>query len=77
VDEDLIVLHRSWPGTTIDGEPGIVSGILMVSRAAGGEFLLNLSVGPAEGGPEDSDYVEFPLSREDARAVAAALSDGG
>jgi hypothetical protein len=28
----LLELHRSWPGTTIDGEPGIVSGTLELSR---------------------------------------------
>jgi hypothetical protein len=63
VDDDLLVIETSWPGTTIDGDPGIVSGMLSVSRAAGGEFLLNLS----------STYLEFPLSPDDARAVRDAL----
>jgi hypothetical protein len=53
VDDDLLVIETSWPGTTIDGDPRIVSGLLSVSRAAGGEFLLNLSVGPPDGAPED------------------------
>jgi hypothetical protein len=47
VNDDLLVIETSWPGTTIDGDPGIVSGMLSVSRAAGGEFLFNLPVGPA------------------------------
>jgi hypothetical protein len=28
----------------------------------GGEFLLNLSVGPPGGAPENFTYLEFPLS---------------
>ena len=73
VDDDLLVIETSWPGTTIDGDPGIVSGMLSVSRAAGGEFLLNLSVGPSGGAPEAFTYLEFPLSLEDARALRDAL----
>ena len=74
VDDDLLVIETSWPGTTIDGDPGIVSGMLSVSRAAGGEFLLNLSVGPSGGGPETFTYLEFPLSPDDARALRDALN---
>jgi hypothetical protein len=48
VDDDLLVIENSWPGTTIDGDPRIVPGMLSVSPAAGGEFLLDLSVGPPE-----------------------------
>jgi hypothetical protein len=73
VDDDLLVIENSWPGTTIDGDPGIVSGMLSVSRAAGGEFLLNLSVGPAGGAPEDFTYLEFSLSPDDAAALRDAL----
>ena len=49
VDDDVLVIETSWPATTIDGDPGIVSGMLSVSRTVGGEFLLNLSVGPPGG----------------------------
>jgi hypothetical protein len=73
MDDELLLIEASWPGTTIVGEPGIVSGSLSVSSAAGGEFLLNLSVGPAGGRPEEFEYVEFPLSQEQARALASAL----
>jgi hypothetical protein len=45
----------------------------VVSRAADGEFLLNLSVGPPDAAPEDFTYLEFPLSRDDARALRDAL----
>lgn len=48
VDDDLLVIKTSWPGMTIDGDLGVISGLLSVSRAAGGEFLLDLSVGPSE-----------------------------
>ena len=71
--DDLLVIETSWPGTTIDGDPRIVSGMLLVSRAAGGEFLLNLSVGPPYGVPEDFTYLEFPLSPDDARALRGSL----
>ncbi|MGH4001466.1 MAG: hypothetical protein ACRDTJ_28850, partial [Pseudonocardiaceae bacterium] len=32
VDDDVLVIETSWPATTIDGDPGIVSGMLSVSR---------------------------------------------
>ena len=44
------------------GMVGIVSGMLSVSRTVGGEFLLNLSVGPPGGVPENCTYLEFPLA---------------
>jgi hypothetical protein len=73
MDDDLLIIETSWPGTTIDGEPGIVSGRLGVSRAAGGEFHLNLAVGPSGGAPESFDYVEFLLSAEHAQALRDVL----
>lgn len=74
VSDELLVIQTSWPGTTIDGEPGIVSGILTVSSVPEGEFLLNLSIGPSGGGAADCYYVEFPLSRDHARALRDVLS---
>jgi hypothetical protein len=47
--------------------------MLSASRAAGGEFLLNLSVGPSGGAPEAFTYLKFPLSPDDARALRDAL----
>ncbi len=73
VDDDLLVIETSWPGATMDGDPRIVSGMLSVSRAAGGEFLLNLPVGPPDGAPEDFTHLEFPLAPDDARALRDAL----
>jgi hypothetical protein len=32
---DLLVIETSWPGTTIDGKPGIASGMLSVSGSGG------------------------------------------
>ena len=37
MDDDLLVIETSWPGTTIDGDPCIVSGMLSVSRAGAGD----------------------------------------
>ncbi len=74
MDDDVLTIETSWPVTTIGGEPGIVSGTLSVSRAAGGEFLLNLSVGPPGGAPENFTYLEFPLSADHARALRNVLN---
>jgi hypothetical protein len=76
MDDEVLTIHESWPGTTIDGEPGLVSGLLTVSHAPGGEFLLNLAVGPHGGDPEECDYVEFPLSADHAKALRDALARG-
>jgi hypothetical protein len=40
MDDELLVIQTAWPATTIDGDPGIVSGRLSVSRFAGSEFML-------------------------------------
>jgi hypothetical protein len=74
MDDEVLTIDATWPGTTIDGEPGLVSGSLTVSRAAGGEFLLNLAVGPHRARPEECDYVEFPLSASHAKALRDALA---
>jgi hypothetical protein len=74
--EAPLVLRSSWPGTTIGGKPGIVSGILELSRADDGSAFLNLAVGPAGASAEDCDYVEFVLSAEQAAALASALLAG-
>jgi hypothetical protein len=74
VDDDLLVIETSWPATTIDGAPGIVSGTLSVNRAADGEFLLNLSVGPPGGASGDFTYLEFPLSSDHAQALRDAFA---
>lgn len=76
MDDEVLTIHESWPDTTIDGEPGLVSGVLTVSRAAGGEFLLNVAVGPHDGTPEECDVVEFPLSADHAAALRDALASG-
>jgi hypothetical protein len=72
MDDDLLAISETWPGTTIDGEPRIVSGNLGVSRSAD-TYLLSLAVGPAGEGPEHATYVEFVLTAENARALAAVL----
>jgi len=72
--DEVLVIETSWPGTTIDGDPGIVHGSLSISRVAEGGFLLNLTIGPSGGAPEDFDYVEFPLSADHADALSDALA---
>ncbi|WP_261558208.1 hypothetical protein [Frankia tisae] len=72
--EELLVVRSDWPGTTISGEPGIVSGVLSLFGDVDAGASLNLAVGPAGARPEDCDYVEFVLSAEQADALAQALS---
>ena len=31
MDDEVLTIHETWPGTTIDGEPGFASGLLVVS----------------------------------------------
>jgi hypothetical protein len=71
--DELLTIRESWPGTTIDGEPRVASGILALSRSPDGALLLNLTVGPAGAPPEECDHVEFPLSAASAGALRAAL----
>jgi hypothetical protein len=74
LSEDILELSESWPGTTIDGEPGIVRGHLSVTTGPGdGSLLLNLSVGADGGGPELAQYVEFLLSPENVVRLRNAL----
>jgi hypothetical protein len=72
--DEVLTIDTDWPATTIDGEPGLVSGSLTVSRAVGGEFLLNLVVGPYGARPEECDHVEFPLSANHAKALRDSLA---
>lgn len=72
--EERLTLHSSLPSTTINGEPGIVSGILTVNGSPDGNRSLNLSVGEAGAAPENCEFVEFILSPEQAHALAQALS---
>ncbi len=74
-DDDLLVLESSWPGTTIQGDPGIVSGHMSVSADPDGSVLLSLAVGPAGAGAAECDYVEFILSPAQADALARAIAD--
>ena len=71
---DALEFHSSWPATTIDGEPGIVSGILEMSFGPDGDAYLNIVVGAAGAPPEECDHVEFVLSAEQTDSLAQALA---
>ncbi len=73
MSEDILEIEELWPGTTIDGEPGIVTGNMAVIAVPEGGFLLSMAVGPSGEGPEDQTYVEFVLSPESARALSEVL----
>ncbi len=70
----LLEVANSWPGSSIDGDPGIVSGNLAVVGDSDGSVLFSLGVGAAGGSPEESDYVEFVLSPAQADALMEALA---
>ncbi len=74
--EELPEIRSDWPGTTLDGEPEIVSGALSVYSNVDGGASLNLAVGAAGAPPEECDYVKFVLSAEQADALAQALTRG-
>jgi len=72
VKEDLLVIETSWPGTTIDGDPGIVSGMPWSAELqAAGSCSTCRSVRPAA--PEAFTCVELPLSPDDGRALRSVL----
>jgi hypothetical protein len=71
--EELLTINSSWPGTTIAGEPGIVSGILTMSGGPDGSRSLHLAIGEDGAPPEECDFVEFVLSAEQAHALAKGL----
>lgn len=50
-----------------------MAGILMLSRTANGGLALNVSSGLSGAAPEQCEYVEFPLTLEQARALRDAL----
>lgn len=72
MDEELVRLTLTWPVSTIDGEPSLTRGSLVISRESGGGFLLSVSAGD-ENFP-DVDEVQFPLSQVHAQLVQRALT---
>jgi len=72
MSDELIRIALTWPVSTIDGEPSLTSGMLVVLREPGGDFLLSVSAGD-ENFP-DCDEIQFPLSAEHARLVQRALA---
>ena len=72
--KDTFEIRSSWPGTTIRGDPGIVSGVLGLSFESDGSAVLNLAVGLAGAPSEECDYVEFALSPDQVGALARTLA---
>lgn len=71
MSDELIRLVLSWPVSTLDGEPSLTRGSLVIAREPGGGFLLAVSAGD-ENFPE-GDEVQFPLSAAHALLVQRAL----
>jgi hypothetical protein len=70
----LLEVANAWPGSTIDGEPGIVSGNLEVIGDPDGSVLFSLAVG-SDGAPADeASYVEFVFSPAQADALVQVLA---
>jgi len=72
MSDELIRIGLTCPVSTIDGEPSLTSGTLVVLREPGGDFLLSVSAGD-ESFPA-GDEIQFPLSAEHARLVQRALA---
>ncbi|MGJ9424822.1 hypothetical protein ACHABX_03140 [Nesterenkonia halotolerans] len=72
MDEELIRLALTWPVSTIDGEPSLTRGSLVINRDLGGGFLLSVTAGDEDF--PDGDEIQFPLSAEHALLVQRALS---
>lgn len=72
--DEIFTADSRWPGTTIDGEPGVVGGVLEVTADVDGGVTLSLAVGHPGAPPEEHAYVEFVLSAEQADGLAVALS---
>ncbi|WP_157410726.1 hypothetical protein [Actinoplanes rectilineatus] len=70
----LLEIANDWPGSSIDGEPGIVSGNLEVTGDPDGSVLFSLGVGSAGCAPDEADYVEFVFSPAQADALMEALA---
>ncbi|MET7948420.1 hypothetical protein [Micromonospora sp. NPDC005324] len=48
---DPLTFENSWPGSTIDGIPSIIHGILDLTCDPDGSVFMSLSVGPLGAGP--------------------------
>ena len=69
----LLRLYRTWPVSTIDGNPSLTTGTLEVYEdASAGGFTLQISQGD-ENFP-DHTMVQFPLSAENVELLRRALS---
>lgn len=72
MSDELIRLTLTWPVSTLDGEPSLTRGSLVIFREPGGDFLLSVSAGD-ERFP-DGEEVQFPLSTAHAELVQRALA---
>lgn len=65
----------SWPVSTLDGEPSIAEGSLMVTVEPDGGALLTGSIGPTGAPPEECEHFQYSLSAQEARRLGAILSN--
>ena len=72
--EELLVVHSDWPGSTIAGEPGIVSGILTLSATVDGGAGLNLAVGGSGAAPEECATMSSSSSHPSRPTLSLTLS---
>jgi len=72
-DEELHI-SGSWPVSTIDQIPSVVSGSLLVTRDPDGAALLTGTVGAPGAPPEDCEHFQFVLSPGDVRRLIDFLS---
>ena len=70
-DPDLLILRQTWPVSTIDGEPSLTEGTLVIGHQEGGGVLLQATSGD-EHHPDNLE-VQFPLSAAQVELVVRAL----
>lgn len=66
-------INDTWPASTIDGDPRMVSGSLMLTHGESGQLLMYLTVGLSGAPQTECTHVEFPLSEQHAAALGHAL----
>lgn len=66
--------NGSWPVSTLDGEPSIAAGSLLVTVESDGGALLTGSIGPSGAPQEECEHFQYSLSSEEARRLGAILS---
>jgi hypothetical protein len=73
MDNELVIAH-TWPATSMEGEPSIQSGSMLITRDPDGSALLTGMIGAVGVRAEDCVHFQFPLDPHHVQALLAFLS---